>query len=148
MSVRANIDDLIQNINILNPKNEKGKIVLITRFGFENVINYLDPLVKKIKELNLNVIFICDPNHGNTKVHEISNKKVRYFDEMKTEIILTNKVLTDNSLFLSGLHLESSCFNVTECIGGLDNSIDEIKEECYTTSCDPRLNYKQVNIYY
>lgn len=86
---------------------------------------------------------MCDPNHGNTKVFN-GNKKVRYVEEMKKEIILTNQALIDNDLFLSGIHLEASCFHVTECIGGIDNEITEIDDEKYTTYCDPRLNCQQV----
>lgn len=145
VSTRTNLDDLIKIIEILNPDNELGKIVIITRLGYENVLTYMDPICKKIAEKQLNVIFVCDPNHGNTKLHAISNKKVRYFEEMKNEILLTNKVLIENGLHLSGLHLEASCFNVTECIGGVCHEVNEIVEETYTTYCDPRLNYQQVN---
>jgi 3-deoxy-7-phosphoheptulonate synthase len=146
ISTRSNFDDLVKMITILNPKNKPGKIILITRFGCDYVLNYLETLCKKIIENSLKVIFVCDPNHGNTKVDEISKKKVRYFEELKNEIILTNKILQNNNLFLSGIHLEGSSYHVTECFGGIENEVNEITEDSYTTYCDPRLNIQQVKL--
>jgi 3-deoxy-7-phosphoheptulonate synthase len=147
VSSRTNLDNLIGTIKILNPKNKKGKIVLITRFGLDSVPSLLEAICKNVAESGVNVLFVCDPNHGNTKVLE-NGKKVRFFDDIKKEIILTNRILQNNGQFLSGMHIESSCFHVTECIGGFENKVESIEEENYTTFCDPRLNMQQViNIY-
>ncbi len=143
ISGRTNLDNLILIINTLNPDNEKGKIVLITRFGREIAETCCEALCEKLKNLNLNVIFFCDPNHGNTKQDEESKKKIRYFEDMKEEIILTHKILTKHGMFLSGIHLESSSFHVTECLGGESIEIERINIENYTTYCDPRLNMLQ-----
>lgn len=143
ISSRIKVENLIEMIKILNPYNSQGKIFLITRYGLQNVNGNLEFLCQKIKENNLNVAFICDPNHGNTKVDPITNKKVRHFDDLKNEILLTNKILVENGFFLSGLHLEATYLNITECIGGITNSIDEIDCERYTTFCDPRINLSQ-----
>jgi 3-deoxy-7-phosphoheptulonate synthase len=143
-SSRTNLDDLVEMIQILNPLNHKGKIVIITRFGTELAETCLESLCLKIKNSGLNVLFVCDPNHGNTKVHDSSKKKVRYFEELKDEILITHKILIKNGLFLSGIHLEASSFNITECLGGMDNKITDIEHENYTTFCDPRLNKLQV----
>jgi 3-deoxy-7-phosphoheptulonate synthase len=141
---KIDVNELIEIIRILNPPNETGKIILITRFGLNNVGEYFNNLCMRIKQDGLNVLFICDPNHGNTKVLE--DTKVRYFNEMISEIALVNKVLVKHGMFLSGIHLEASCFRVTECIGGISNKIDRIEKELYTTYCDPRLNIQQVNL--
>jgi 3-deoxy-7-phosphoheptulonate synthase len=145
ISTRLKIDDLLEIIKRLNPLNEEGKIVLITRFGVDNIKTYLESLCSQINLLGLNVIFICDPNHGNTKL--LGNHKVRHFDDLKQEILDTHKILNDNGCFLSGIHLEASCFNVTECIGGIENEIKDIDSVSYTTYCDPRLNVQQVCLY-
>ncbi len=130
-------------IKILNPSNSQGKIFLITRYGIQNMNGNLELLCQKLKENNLNVVFICDPNHGNTKVDPLTNKKIRYFDDLKNEIILTNKILIENGFFLSGIHLEATYLNITECLGGITNDIDEIISEKYKTFCDPRINLSQ-----
>ncbi len=143
ISSRIKIDDLIQMIKILNPCNDLGKIFLITRYGVQNVNGNLELLCQKLKENNLNVVFICDPNHGNTKVDPLTNKKVRYFEDLKNEILLTNKILIYNGFFLSGIHLEATYLSITECLGGITNNISEINAEKYTTFCDPRINLSQ-----
>ena len=143
VSSRLNFDDLIATIKLLNPDNKKGKIVLITRFGCNLVENNLETLINKIIEAELEVIYMCDPNHGNTKLLKEKDKKVRYFDDMLNEILATNKILKKNKQSLSGIHLEASSFHVTECLGGLENDVSEIHDEHYTTYCDPRLNMQQ-----
>lgn len=148
VSSRMNYDELVGIIKLLNPSNIKGKIVLITRFGCNQVETCLDILCKKIIEENLEVNFMCDPNHGNTKVFKEIDKKVRYFNDMLNEILLTNSILNKNKLHLSGIHLEASSFNVTECLGGLENDVTEIHHEHYTTYCDPRLNMQQVKFFF
>lgn len=82
--------------------------------------------------------------HGNTKILENKSRKIRYFDDVKMEILQTINTLNENSLQLNGLHLEASCEDVTECIGGLENVVgeDEIDKN-YNTYCDPRLNFEQ-----
>jgi 3-deoxy-7-phosphoheptulonate synthase len=147
VSSRLNLDELMETIKILNPKNERGKIVLITRFGYDNAESSIENLCKKLSHYSINVVIICDPNHGNTKIHEISKKKVRYFDEIKNEIIITNKVLQNHGFVLSGIHLEATSFDITECIGGLDFQVTDIVDDLYTTFCDPRLNLTQVFIF-
>jgi 3-deoxy-7-phosphoheptulonate synthase len=143
VSSRMDFDQLTAIIKLLNPENKKGKIVLITRFGCNQVKNSLETLCNKIIEEKLEVIFMCDPNHGNTKVLKEIDKKVRYFDDMLNEILQTNSILNKNKLHLSGIHLEASSLNVTECLGGLENDVTEINHELYTTYCDPRLNMQQ-----
>ena len=43
-------DDLINLCNRINPKNEKGKITLISRFGCDNVSKHLPKLIRAIKK--------------------------------------------------------------------------------------------------
>jgi 3-deoxy-7-phosphoheptulonate synthase len=45
---------------------KKEKITLISRFGADNVSKYLPKLIRAIKKEGLNVIWSCDPCHGNT----------------------------------------------------------------------------------
>lgn len=116
---------------------------MITRYGVNSINRNLESLCKTLKENNFNIIFICDPNHGNTKNDPITNKKIRYFEDLKTEIIITNKILTNNGFFLSGIHLEATYLDITECLGGISTEIREINKEKYTTFCDPRLNLTQ-----
>jgi 3-deoxy-7-phosphoheptulonate synthase len=42
-----------------------------------------------------------------------------------------------------GVHLELTGENVTECLGGADEVLDDHLERRYETMCDPRLNARQ-----
>ena len=135
----TNIDELIQIINILNPSNEIGKISLTIRIGVDNIEQFLPALITKIKNENLNVIWIVDPMHGNTK--KINGLKVRYLDDIIKETNSFIKICKNNGVYPGGIHLEMSGLNLTECIG---LSVNENNIGlCNTTLCDPRLNREQ-----
>ena len=74
-------EDLINLCNKINPKNEKGKITLISRFGHENVSKFLPKLIRAIKKEGLNVIWSCDPCHGNT-IKATTGFKTRPFNSV------------------------------------------------------------------
>ena len=60
-----------------------GKLVLMTRFGRKN-IKKLDNLIEWVKDKNFNVIWICDPMHGNT--YEKQGYKTRCIRDIQYEI--------------------------------------------------------------
>ena len=55
-----------QLVKKLNPKNNKGKTTLITRLGAEKVAETLPSIVESVKQEGLNVLWMCDPMHGNS----------------------------------------------------------------------------------
>ncbi|MCD8378263.1 MAG: 3-deoxy-7-phosphoheptulonate synthase [Candidatus Gastranaerophilales bacterium] len=135
-------DELIRLLNILNPQNNSGKICLITRMGCKNVKKYLPDLIHRVKKENKNVVWICDPMHGNTTLTK-QGIKTRDFKDILQELTDTFLVHKTNDSFMSGVHFELTGERVTECIGGAINIAEENLEEHYETYCDPRLNYDQ-----
>ena len=126
----------------LNPENSPGKIVLITRLGAQRVVEFLPKFVQAAKEAQLNVIWCCDPMHGNTTLSK-SGFKTRLFENIFGEIVATLQVHRELGSRLGGLHLELTGEDVTECIGGPQDIGDHDLHHRYTTYCDPRLNYAQ-----
>ena len=59
-------EDLLCLIEKLNPVNEPGRITLITRYGAEKADNHLPQLIKAVSREGFNVVWSCDPMHGNT----------------------------------------------------------------------------------
>ena len=49
-------DDLVRLVKKLNPKNEMGRLTLITRFGHDKVLDYLPKLIKVVQSEGLNVV--------------------------------------------------------------------------------------------
>jgi 3-deoxy-7-phosphoheptulonate synthase len=62
---KATGSDVVALIDRLNPDNELGKLVLISRCGASKVAEALPPLVEAVKREGRNVLWICDPMHGN-----------------------------------------------------------------------------------
>lgn len=136
------VDETIQLIEKLNPVHEAGKIVLITRFGKDEVGKKLPRLIKKIKREGMPVVWSCDPMHGNTFSTD-SNIKTRNFDDIIEEIRKTFEIHRSQGSYLGGVHLELTGDNVTECVGGARGLAEGELHQNYKSYCDPRLNYQQ-----
>ena len=135
-------DDLINLCNKINPNNEKGKITLISRFGANNVSKYLPKLIRAIKKEGLNVIWSCDPCHGNT-IKAATGFKTRPFNSVLKEVQNVFACHQSEGTYAGGLHIELTGQNVTECIGGAQKISEEDLSSRYHTHCDPRLNANQ-----
>jgi 3-deoxy-7-phosphoheptulonate synthase len=135
-------EDLINLCNKINPKNEKGKITLISRFGHDNVGKYLPKLIKAIKNEGLNVIWSCDPMHGNT-IKATSGYKTRPFNNVVNEVKNFFACHQSEGSYAGGLHIEMTGQDVTECTGGAQKILDQDLSHRYHTHCDPRLNANQ-----
>lgn len=140
VSSKTSPSDLIEKIKFLNESNQFGRVLLITRLGFsEESKRCFHKIVKEIIDHKLNVLFICDPMHGNIK--KKGSVKVRNIRDIIGEIDFVVDVLNEYQLKLNGVHLESTPFDVTECID--DVHVDSIEDMKYTSLCDPRLNFNQ-----
>ena len=137
-----NPDDLIQFLDILNPKDEAGRITLITRFGHNKVKDYLPQLIRKVQEEGRSVVWSCDPMHGNT-IKSSDGVKTRRFDQILAEVKKNIQIHKAEGSYAGGIHLEMTGQNVTECTGGLDDISEADLSDRYHTHCDPRLNANQ-----
>jgi 3-deoxy-7-phosphoheptulonate synthase len=135
-------EELINLCNILNPKNEAGRITLISRFGANKVEDYLPKLIRAIKKEGLKVIWSCDPMHGNT-IKAATGLKTRPFDSVLQEVKSVFSVHHAEGSYAGGLHVEMTGQDVTECTGGAQKISDEDLSNRYRTHCDPRLNASQ-----
>ncbi len=132
--------DAVTLLTCLNPTNEAGKLVCITRMGAAEVERALPPLVSAVTAAGLRVLWMCDPMHGNTQA-TATGIKTRSFDDILLEIERSFAVHADAKTHLGGIHFELTGEDVTECIGGGLTEADLDKN--YASVCDPRLNYRQ-----
>lgn len=138
----ANPTEICRLVEKINPENESGKIVLISRFGHEKVSSELGRYIEAIKENKLNVVWSCDPMHGNGGKTD-KGLKTRNFDHILSELEKTFIVHKENNSHLGGVHFELTGENVTECVGGSEGLTEKDLSLNYSTYCDPRLNYSQ-----
>jgi 3-deoxy-7-phosphoheptulonate synthase len=135
-------DQVLRLIDALNPKNEPGKLALVTRMGAGKVGDVLPGLVEVVKRAGRTVLWVCDPMHGNTQSAP-SGIKTRDFDDILREVETSFDVHDACGTNLGGVHFELTGEDVTECIGGAAGLTVEDLDRNYASACDPRLNYRQ-----
>jgi 3-deoxy-7-phosphoheptulonate synthase len=135
-------EDLKVLMGKLNPENEAGRLTLIARFGAGKVAEHLPRLVETVKSEGANVVWSCDPMHGNT-IKSGSGYKTRPFEQVLAEVQEFFGVHRDHGTIPGGVHFEMTGKDVTECTGGLRAVTDEDLSDRYHTACDPRLNASQ-----
>ncbi|MDX1709720.1 MAG: 3-deoxy-7-phosphoheptulonate synthase class II [Rhodovibrionaceae bacterium] len=134
--------ELLQLLDVLNPKNEPGRITLISRMGAGKVSERLPALVRAVQREGRQVIWSCDPMHGNT-VKSATGFKTRPFDRILTEVREVFAVHRAEGSYAGGVHFEMTGQDVTECLGGAQQIDEERLGDRYHTHCDPRLNANQ-----
>ncbi|MDQ3035964.1 MAG: 3-deoxy-7-phosphoheptulonate synthase [Myxococcota bacterium] len=138
----AKRDELLTLIETLNPEDEAGKIVLITRMGVTRAAAALPALLEGVHASGRRVLWICDPMHGNMQ-STASGRKTRNFDDILREIEITMDAHTAAGTRFGGVHFEMTGEDVTECTGGAEGLSEDDLALNYATACDPRLNYRQ-----
>ena len=135
-------DDLIKLIEVLNPENISGRLTLITRMGADHVLAKLPKLLSAVDKSGANVVWCCDPMHGNT-VKASSGYKTRRIEDVMREVEGFFSAHDEVGTYPGGIHFEMTGQNVTECVGGVISVTEESLGDRYHTHCDPRLNASQ-----
>ena len=135
-------DEAIELCERLNPDRVPGRLTLISRLGVGKVTTLLPPLVRAVTDAGHPVVWECDPMHGNTFAAE-GGRKTRHFDDVLGEIRGFFAVHRSEGTWPGGVHVELTGDDVTECLGGVEDILEEQLPLRYTTTCDPRLNARQ-----
>ncbi|WP_319823690.1 class II 3-deoxy-7-phosphoheptulonate synthase [Thalassovita sp.] len=135
-------EDLKVLLNKLNPNNEEGRLTLIARFGAGKVAENLPRLIKTVREEGANVLWTCDPMHGNT-IKSATGYKTRPFESVLREVREFFAIHKAEGTIPGGVHFEMTGQDVTECTGGVRAVTEENLSDRYHTACDPRLNASQ-----
>ncbi|WP_373070144.1 class II 3-deoxy-7-phosphoheptulonate synthase [Sulfurimonas sp.] len=135
-------EDLVKLATAVNPTNEAGRLNIIVRMGADKVGDHMPQLIRAVEREGLNVVWSCDPMHGNT-IKSSNNYKTRPVDSILTEMKQFFQVHKAEGTVAGGVHLEMTGKHVTECIGGSFTITEEDLSSRYHTHCDPRLNADQ-----
>ena len=135
-------DELLRLLDILNPRNEPGRITLISRMGAEKVAEKLPTLLRAVERAGHKVVWLSDPMHGNT-ISTASKIKTRNFDSILLEVRHFFDIHAAEGTWAGGVHVEMTGQDVTECTGGAHRLSEADLANRYETFCDPRLNAEQ-----
>ena len=135
-------DELLRLIDILNPRDEPGRLTLICRMGADKVERLLPPILRAVKKDGRRAVWLCDPMHGNT-ISSNAGVKTRSFDAILSEVRSFFDIHGAEDSWAGGVHIEMTGQNVTECIGGAHGLTMLDLGGRYETFCDPRLNAEQ-----
>ena len=138
----ASADDVLRLLDVLDPDQQPGRIVLIARMGSDKVLDRLPPLVQAVRKAGRSPVWCCDPMHGNT-VSSSTGYKTRDFERILSEVRSFFAVHAQEGTYPGGLHFEMTGQDVTECRGGAQALTDEGLGARYRSACDPRLNGSQ-----
>jgi 3-deoxy-7-phosphoheptulonate synthase len=136
----ASPDEVVALCEALNPDNEAGKLLLVTRMGAGKAPRVLPSLIEAVRRAGRKALWVSDPMHGNGRVLE-SGVKTRAFEDILSEVEETFATHAQVGSRLGGVHFELTGEDVTECIGGGLTESD--LDRNYASACDPRLNYRQ-----
>jgi len=139
---KTTVEEALALVNTLNPDREPGRLTFITRMGAGKICEVLPALVEGVTKSGAQVLWVCDPMHGNT--FETKNGyKSRQFEDVLDEVRGFFEVHKKLGTHPGGIHIELTGDDVTECLGGGNQISEKDLESRYETACDPRLNHSQ-----
>jgi 3-deoxy-7-phosphoheptulonate synthase len=129
-------------VSVLNPQNEPGRLTFIHRFGVKDIEKRLPGMIRAVRATGSQVLWVCDPMHGNTET-TAGGVKTRRFDNILGEVEAAFRIHEEEGSMLGGVHIELTGEDVTECIGGARGLAEADLARAYRSQVDPRLNAEQ-----
>jgi 3-deoxy-7-phosphoheptulonate synthase len=138
----ATAREVVELCGKLDPLRTPGRLTLIARMGAAHVRDALPPLLRAVRDAGHPVVWSCDPMHANG-IRTASGLKTRRFDAIMAELEGFVSTCRSEDTWPGGVHLEFTGEDVTECLGGAEEVLEEQLETRYMSLCDPRLNARQ-----
>ena len=82
---KSTVADALALIDKLDPDREPGRLTFITRMGAGKIRETLPALIDGVTKSGAQVLWVCDPMHGNT-YEAPSGYKTRRFDDVLDEV--------------------------------------------------------------
>ena len=134
--------EVVELAELLNPLRVPGRLTYYARMGAERVGELLPPLLRAVRDEGHPILWASDPMHGNG-ILTATGVKTRRFDTIMAELEGFFNACWEGGVWPGGVHLEFTGEDVTECLGGADDVLEEHLGSRYQTLLDPRLNARQ-----
>lgn len=131
-------EELLSLLDKLDAQRTPGRIMLVSRIGCDLVEERLPILMAAVREAGHEVLWLCDPMHGNNR--SANGTKVRLLPEIIAEVEGFVQVAKSEGVHPGGLHLEVTPSPVLECVERIEEAA---ASRPYQSLCDPRLNAEQ-----
>jgi 3-deoxy-7-phosphoheptulonate synthase len=138
----ATAEDAIALCERLNPLRVPGRLTFYARMGADHVRDLLPPLLRAVRDEGHPVLWASDPMHANT-IRTASGVKTRRFETIMRELEGFFAACWECGVWPGGVHIEFTGGDVTECLGGADDVLEDHLANRYETLLDPRLNARQ-----
>ena len=135
-------DDVAELADRLADGHEPGRLTFISRMGADAVADRLPALLAATRHLAGEVLWLCDPMHGNT-CRTAGGEKTRVLADVARETSGFFRAVRAAGFPPGGLHLELTHEDVTECVYEADDLLRTEPLPRYSSACDPRLNPEQ-----
>ena len=135
-------EEAVELCERLNPARIPGRLTFIVRLGADVLPQALPRLLRAVRDAEHPVVWACDPMHANI-FRTASGIKTRSFDAIMAEVEEFFEVCRAEDVWPGGVHLEFTGEDVTECLGGSAEVLEEELTARYESLCDPRLNARQ-----
>ena len=138
----ATPDDVVALCGILDPDRVPGRLTLISRMGAGRWPSIcLPPLQRAVRDR--------PPGGVGLRPHARQHVRLRGRAQdpplrrrARRDLGVLRRV-PGEGVWPGGVHVELTGDNVTECLGGAEEIVEDHLELRYTTTCDPRLNARQ-----
>ena len=110
--------------------------------GAEPRRELLPPLLRAVRDAGHPVVWACDPMHANT-IRTAGGRRPATSTRSWPRSRASSPRAGSEGTWPGGVHLEFTGEDVTECLGGGDDVLEEQLDARYETLCDPRLNARQ-----
>src|SRR5579859_7539103 len=126
----------------LNTQKQPSRLTFIHRFGIKDIEKRLPDMIHAVRATGSQVLWVCDPMHGNTET-TAGGVKTRRFDNILGEVEAAFRIHREEGSMLGGVHIELTGEDVTECTGGARGLTENDLARAYRSQVDPRLNAEQ-----
>ncbi len=138
----ATAAEVVELCDRLNPARRPGRLTLIVRMGAERLVDALPSIIRAVRDSGHPVVWTTDPMHANV-FRTSSGVKTRSFEAIMDEIAAFFSTCRNEGVWPGGIHIEFTGEDVTECLGGSAEVLEEELTMRYESLCDPRLNARQ-----
>ena len=135
--------EVVELAERLNPLRVPGRLTYYARMGAEHVRELLPPLLRAVRDEGHPILWASDPMHGNGIRTADRGQDAPLRRDHGRARRASSTPAGRSASWPGGVHLEFTGEDVTECLGGADDVLEEHLASRYQTLLDPRLNARQ-----